>query len=218
MLSITFFDLKGSWMRGHIVAFIFLCSLSLLLQLSKNVQAQASGQGLMNAISYRALPNNTAFTVKPMDDSNQNIILKQKFENQLRTKGYSIKQNAPLVITFGTSNEFSTYTSRKRRSILELDAHGGREGGEDARMRFNLFDSNSGGMFNRGKGETTVRTNGNFRLDVSIINRANGKHHWQAWTTTNQSHSSGGDVVLAMVPELVSKIGEKVSSQTFALY
>ena len=64
----------------------------------------------------------------------------------------------------------------------------------------------------------TVRTNGNFRLDVSIINRANGKHHWQAWTTTNQGHTSGGDVILAMVPKMVSKIGERVTSQTFDLF
>jgi hypothetical protein len=153
-----------------------------------------------------------------MDDSSQNIILKQKFEHLLKTKGYSIRKNAPLLITFGTSNELSTYTSRNRRSILELDAHGGREGGENARMRFNLFDSNSGGMFNQGKGETSVRTNSQFRLDVSIVNRKNGKHHWQAWTTTNQGHTSGGDVILAMVPKMVSKIGERVTSQTFDLF
>ena len=38
----------------------------------------------MNAISFKALPHNTAFTVKPMDDSNQNMILKQKFEHLLK--------------------------------------------------------------------------------------------------------------------------------------
>ena len=205
-------------MKCHLIAFIFLCLPGLLLHSSKTVQAQTTGQGLMNAISYKVLPQNKAFAVKPMDNSNQNIILKQEFENQLKTKGYSIRQNAPLVITFGTSNELSTYTSRNRRSIMELDAHGGREGGEDARMRFNLFDSNSGGMFNQGKGETTVKTTSRYRLDVSIINRADGKYHWQAWTTTNQVHSSGGDVVLAMVPELVSKIGKRVTSRTFTLY
>ena len=204
-------------MKSHLVAFICLCSLGLLIQSSRIVLAQTPGQGLMNAISYKVLPQNTAFTVKPMDDSNQNIILKQEFESQLKTRGYSIRQNAPLVITFGTSNELSTYTSRSRRSVLELDARGGREGGENARMRFNLFDSNSGGMFNQGKGETTVKTSSHFRLDVSIINRSDGKHHWQAWTTTNQVHSNR-DVVLGMVPELVSKIGKKVTSRTFELY
>ncbi|MBH89177.1 MAG: hypothetical protein CMF71_02950 [Magnetovibrio sp.] len=205
-------------MKRHLYYIILLFSSGLFLKFPDIVQAQAAGQGLMNAISYKELPQNTAFIVKPLDDSDQNIILKQKFEHLLKTKGYPIRRNAPLVFTFGTSNELSTYTTRNRRSILELDAHGGREGGEDARMRFNLFDSNSGGMFNQGKGETTVGTNGRFRLDVSIINRTNGKHHWQAWTTTNQSHSFSGDVISAMAPEMVNKIGKKIKSRTFDLY
>ena len=205
-------------MKHRFVIIIFLFSLGLLVQSLKIVQAQAPGQGLINAISFKVLPRNATFAVKPMDDSNQNMVLKQKFEKLLKVKGFSISKNAPLVITFGTSTEHSSYTTRNRRSILELDAHGGREGGENARMRFNLFDSNSGGMFNEGKGETSLKTNGHFRLDVSIVNRTNGKHHWQAWTTTNQSSSGGEDVILAMLPEVVNKIGKEVTSQIFDLY
>jgi len=205
-------------MKRRFVTFILLLSLSLLVQTSKVVQAQPQGQGLMNAISFKALPNNTSFTVKPRSDSNQNMVLKQKFEQLLKSKGFTISKNAPLVITFGTSNELSSYTTRNRRSVLELDAHGGREGGEDAQMRFNLFDSNSGGMFNEGKGETSLRTNGQFRLDVSIVNRTDGKHLWQAWTTTNQGRSGYGGLILAMVPEMVNKIGKKVKSQKFDLF
>ena len=205
-------------MECRFVTFSLLFSLGLLVQSIKVVQAQAPGQGLMNAISFKALPNNTAFKVRPIDDSNQNMVLKQKFEHLLKIKGFTISQNAPLVITFGTSSELSSYTTRNRRSVLELDAHGGREGGEDARMRFNLFNSNSGGMFNEGKGETSLRTNGQIRLDVSIVNRNSGKHYWQAWTTTNQGRSGGGGFILAMVPEMVNKIGKKVTSQTFDLF
>jgi hypothetical protein len=205
-------------MEHRFVIFIFLFSLGMLVQSSKIVQAQAPGKGLMNAISFKTLPYKTAFTVKPMDDSNQNMVLKQKFEHLLKTQGFSISKNAPLVITFGTNNELSSYTTRNRRSILELDARGGREGGENARMRFNLFDSNSGGMFNEGKGETSLKTVGHFRLDVSIVNRTNGKHYWKAWTIANQSRSSGGDLILAMVPEMVKKIGKKVTSQIFDLF
>ena len=205
-------------MERRFVIFIFLFSLGMLVQSSKVVQAQAPGKGLMNAISFKALPYKTAFSVRPMDDSYQNMVLKQKFEHLLKTEGFSISKNAPLVITFGTNNELSSYTTRNRRSVLELDAHGGREGGEDAQMRFNLFDSNSGGMFNEGKGETSLRTNGQFRLDVSIVNRTDGKHLWQAWTTTNQGRSGYGGLILAMVPEMVNKIGKKVKSQKFDLF
>lgn len=172
----------------------------------------------MNAISYNALPRNTAFSVKAMDNSNQNMILKEKFEHLLKSKGFSISKDAPLVITFETRSEIGSYSNHNRRSVLELEARGGREGGENARMRFNLFDSNSGGMFNQGKGETSLKTPGQYRLDVSIVNRTNGKYHWQAWTTANQDSSDSGAPVLAMVPEMVNKMGEKVKSHVFDLF
>ena len=203
--------------RYSIVLNILFC-LGFLAHPNGTVQAQGVGQGLMNAISYKPLPQNTAFSVKPLDNSNQNIVLKEEFEQLLKRKGFSISKNSPLVITFETHSEIGSYTTRNRRSILALDARGGREGGEDARMRFNLFDSNTGGLLNQGKGETSLKTNSQYRLDVSIVNRANGKYHWQAWTTANQDRSAGGASILAMVPEMVNKIGEKVKSHVFDLF
>jgi hypothetical protein len=205
-------------MKRCFAAFIFLISLILVTQTSRTVEAQSAGQGLMNAISYKELPQNILFTVIPVDDSDHNMILKKKFEHLLKIKGFPISKNAPLIITFGTSNELSSYTTRNRRAILELDAHGGREGGEDARMRFNLFNSNSGGIFNEGKGETSLKTKAQLRLDVSIVNRANGKYHWQAWATTDQDRTSSEVLISAMVPEMVNRIGKKVTSQKFDLF
>jgi hypothetical protein len=203
--------------RFFFVLTCFVC-LGIFVHPGKTVQAQGAGQGLMNAISYKALPKHTAFSVQPMDNSDQNMVLKEEFERLLKSKGFSISKDAPLVITFETCSEIGSYTTRNRRSVLELQAHGGREGGEDARMRFNLFDSNSGGIFNQGKGETSLRTPGQYRLDVSIDNRTNGKRHWQAWTTANHNRSSGGALILAMVPEMVRKLGEKVKSHVFVLF
>jgi hypothetical protein len=203
--------------RYFFILTCFFC-LGVFVHPGKTVQAQGAGQGLMNAISYKALPQNTAFNVKTMDNSNQNVVLKEEFEFLLKSKGFSISKDAPMVITFETRSELGTYTTHNRRSVLELEARGGREGGENARMRFNLFDSNSGGMFNQGKGETSLKTPGQYRLDVSIVNRTNGKHHWQAWTTANQDSSDSGALVLAMVPEMVNKMGEKVKSHVFDLF
>jgi len=203
--------------RCSIILAVFF-SLGLLVLPTGSVHAQGAGQGLMNAISYKALPQGTTFSVQAMDNSDQNMVLKAEFERLLKSKGFSISKDAPLVITFETRNELGSYTTRNRRSVLELQAHGGREGGEDARMRFNLFDSNSGGMFNQGKGETSLRTPGQYRLDVSIDNRTNGKRHWQAWTTTNQDRSGGGAQIMAMVPEMVQKMGKKVKSHVFDLF
>jgi hypothetical protein len=193
-------------------------ALGLYLQTMAASFAQGSGEGLMNAISYKPLPQGMAFSVQALDNSDQNMILKKDFETILRSRGFAISTDAPMVITFETRDKLGGYTIRNRRAILELEAHGGREGGEDARMRLNLYDSNTGGIFNQGKGETSIMTPSQYRLEVSIDNRSNGKRHWQAWAVTNQDRADGATLIRAMIPEMVENMGKTVKSLTFELF
>ncbi|MBL6932112.1 MAG: hypothetical protein ISR45_04120 [Rhodospirillales bacterium] len=203
--------------RFSIYSILALC-LSLFLSSNGISVAQGYGEALMNSFSYRPVPMGSSFHVQPLDNSDQNMALKKEFEHVLNARGYSINEDAQLVISFETRNEIGAYKTRNKRAVLELDAHGGREGGEDARMRFNLFDSNSGGVFNQGKGETSVTTPSQYRIDVTIDNRSNGKRHWQAWAAANLEQSDGASLVKAMVPEIVGKIGETVKSHIFEIF
>lgn len=205
-------------MRRFSILSALAFAFGLYLQTLSAAFAQGSGAGLMNAISYKPLPQGMAFSVQPLDNSDQNMILKKEFEDVLRTKGFVVSADAPLVITFETRDQIGGYTTRNRRAILELDAHGGREGGEDARMRVNLYDSNTGGLFNQGKGETSIMTPSQYRLEVSIDNRSNGKRHWQAWAVTNLDQSDGAKLIRAMVPQMVGNMGKTVKSLTFELF
>ncbi len=203
--------------RLFIPSFLALC-LGLFFSSSGALLAQDYGEALMNAFSYRPVPKDTTFHVRPLDNSDQNLALKKEFERILRTKGYSLSNDSELVISFETRDELGAYSTRNKRAVLELDAHGGREGGENARMRFNLFDSNTGGVFNQGKGETSIMTPSQYRLDVTIDNRSNGKRHWQAWAVANLDQTDGETLVKAMVPEIVGNMGKTVKSHTFGLF
>lgn len=205
-------------MRRFSISLAIAICFGLLTSSIGSSQAQGFGEGLMNAISYKALPEGAVFSVQPMDNSDQNMRVKQEFENLLRRKGYGVSDDAPLVISFETRDEIGGYTTRNKRAVLELQARGGREGGEDARMRFNLFDSNTGGMFNSGKGETTVMSPSQYRLDVSIDSRETGKRHWQAWTVANLEQSDSTLLILGMLPEMVGNIGKKIKSHIVELY
>jgi hypothetical protein len=203
--------------RFSIFSKLGLC-LGLLLTSVGISLAQGYGEALMNASSYRPVPMGSTLNVQPLDNSDQNMILKREFERILMARGYKISEDANLVITFETRDEIGAYSTRNKRAILELNARGGREGGEDARMRFNLFDSNSGGVFNQGKGETSVMTPSQYRIDVTVDSRDNGKRHWQAWAVANLDHSDGGVLVQAMIPEIVNKLGKTVKSHTFGIF
>ncbi len=205
-------------MRRYSILLAGFFALGLFVQSVGTSFAQGVGQALMNAIAYKPLPQGTAFSVQPLDNSEQNMALKQEFERVLQAKGFAHSDDAPLIITFETRDELGGYKTRNKRAILELDAHGGREGGEDASMRLNLYDSNSGGVFNQGKGETSVMTPSQYRLEVFIDNRADGKRHWQGWAVADLEHSDRAALVRAMIPQMIGNMGKTVTSLTFELF
>lgn len=202
--------------RFSIVSVFTGCLYILLTPLGTSV-AQGYGEALLNAISYKLIPQGAAYSVQALDNSDQSLELIRDFERILRNKGYAVHDDSPFVITFEIRNEMGSYKTRNKRAVLELDAHGGREGGEDAKMRFNLFDSNSGGVFNEGKGETTIMSKSQYRLDVSIDSRSNGKRHWQAWSVADLDRADGTELIRAMLPEVIDKIGHKVKSHIFEI-
>lgn len=208
-------------MRRLTVPFVLLLSLVVGLTgltSSSVVLAQGDNQVLLNAIAFKNVPAGAQFSVRPLDNSNQNMALKREFERILRNKGFTVNNNAALVISFETSDQIGSYTTRDKRAVLELEGHGGREGGEDAKMRFNLFDSNTGGVFNRGKGETTISSPTQYRIDITIDEQASGKRHWQAWAVAYLYQSDSLALTRAMVPVLVENLGHTVKSKIFDLF
>ncbi|HER27098.1 MAG TPA: hypothetical protein ENI69_08315 [Rhodospirillales bacterium] len=189
-----------------------------LLLLAVPSQAQEYGQGVLNAMAYRKLPDGQALRVVPLDNSDRNLALQEEFERTLRENGFTISDSAQLTLTFETRDQIGAYKTRDRRAFVELSAKGGREGGENAKMLFNLYDSNTGGVFNEGKGETSIVTRSQFRMDVTIDDNSNGKRLWQAWAIANISQANNTAITKSMVPVLVKNLGSTVKRQTFSLY
>lgn len=178
--------------------------------------AQESGQGLLNAVAYKPLASGQPIAVRPLDNSDDNLILQEVFEGELKAAGYAVAEDAALVLTFETRNVIGAWVSGERRSMVELDSHGGQEGGENAQVRFNLFNSSRGGVFNQGQQATTsIITPSQYRLDVSIDDRTSGKRLWQGWTIAGLGQSDGLTLTRGMVPVMVKNLGRTVRRQPF---
>jgi len=197
-----------------LVPFVFMALATLH---STRSWAQGYGEGILNAVAYRAIPSGQPLRVIPIDNSDQNIALQAEFERQLTASGHTISEDATLILTFETRDEIGAYTSRDRRAFIEMHARGGRDGGEDAKMLFNLYNSNSGGVFNTGKGETSIVTQSQYRMDVTIDDKSNGKRLWHAWTIADLGQSDGRTLTKSMVPVLVKNVGATIKRQTFPL-
>ncbi|MBM3565083.1 MAG: hypothetical protein FJX42_03095, partial [Alphaproteobacteria bacterium] len=109
-------------------------------------QSAAAAQGIVNAVGYLPLPDRPVLMVRPLDNSDDNMKIKTEIENTLRARGYGVAASSPLVLSFDTRNEVGAWSETDRRTILELKAEGGREGGEYAHAKVNIFDSAAGGL------------------------------------------------------------------------
>lgn len=201
------------------VAFWFAC-LAVLLALPAAAQDQdekrVSYEGTLNAVAYKPVPVGTAIMVRPMDNSDDNMVLVGVFEDALRAHGYAVAKNAPLVLTFETRDEVGAYNSGERRHIVELTGSNATGADESAKARVNLYNSSSGGLFNTGQErETEVVTRSSYRMDVTLDERDGGKRLWQAWAVADLEQSDGLTLTRAMVGPVAKAIGQTVKRATF---
>lgn len=188
------------------------------ISLTGPAMAQSS-QGLLNAVTYEKIPLGTAIAVSPLDNSDDNMALQQQFEGELRTAGYTIAKNAPLVLTFGVHDAVGAYLDGNARHVLEFSGTSGRGVDENARARVNVFDSAGGGLFNTGSesGDTTIVTPTQYRMDATIDSRETGRRLWQAWATANLGQADGRSLTTAMVPAITRQVGHTVRQMPFPI-
>ena len=181
--------------------------------------AQTLQQGLLNAVAYDPLPAQLSVNVRPLNASDENLAPKQAFETALRERGYTVAVDAPLVLTFETREAAGAWADRGRRTVIELEARGEGVGGDQQRVRLNLFNSSSGGVFNRGReGGTGIVTPSHFRIDLSIDDRSSGERLWQAWAVADIGRLDGRRISQAMVPGMISRLGETVRQEQLDLF
>jgi hypothetical protein len=179
--------------------------------------AQSTDQGVLNAVSYLPLPRGAAIAVRPLDDTDDNLILQHEFEQRLRAQGYVVSADAALVLTFETRNEIGAWSDAGQRRPLELKQSRAASGIQDPQVQLNLYDSSRGGVFNEGRGRTAITTPGRYRLDASIDDRTNGQRLWQGWSVADLGAFDSLQLTRAMVPAIVGSVGQTLKRQPFDL-
>lgn len=174
-------------------------------------------EGTMNAVVFGPVAPGIAVSVRALDNSDVNMALVSEFEAALAKRGYRVVADSPLVLTFETRSDVGAWSDSGRRSIIELEGHGGRMGGEDAKARVNLFNSSRGGLFNEGRGETNIVTQGRYRLEATLDDKTERKRLWQGWAESNLGRYQGAELLSAMVPVIAENLGKTVRRQPFQL-
>lgn len=193
--------------------------LSVLFLLCGNpAAAQDAGEGLLNAVSYRIIPADAPVAVRTLDNVESNLILVEEFERALEARGHPVSEDADIVLTFEVQDVPGSYASNESRYVLEFQGRNATGDDDVARARVNIFDSDRGGLINRGRGgDTSIVTPSQSRLDVTIEDRAERRRLWHGWAVTRAAEAESLSVTRGMVPVLAEHIGQTVRQKTFQL-
>lgn len=165
----------------------------------------------LNAVSYEPIPSGEAVMVEIFDDSDDNKRLKTRFEDQLKSQGYTVSENARLILSFETRDMSGTWTGGGPNRLVEIGNAGNHTGTDAPDVRVNIFDNQRGGLLNPKpkKGVTQVAPS-QYRIEASIEDRSNGKRLWQGWSVANIGSADDPTTQNAMVKPIVEHIGQTV--------
>lgn len=174
-------------------------------------------EGVVNAVSYNPLPGNSTVEVRPFDDSDENLAVKAHIERELAARGITTNAKAPLVMNFEVRNRIGYLNSGDNRHVLQFQTTGGRGGGEQTDARVNVFNSQEGGLLNKGPG-TRVSNRTVYRLELNVEQRDNNERLWDGWAEAELTGGDSAELLRRMVPAVIKALGQTVKSQAFSPY
>jgi hypothetical protein len=175
-------------------------------------------EGLVSGVSFLPIPIGSAISVRPLDNSDSNLILQKDFELALKKRGFKIGSDEALVLTFETIDVSGAWVGGGENFIIELSNHDDQSGIEAPRVHFNLFNSKRGGMLNFNRKEKTLTvTPSSFQIDVTIDKKNNGNRIWHGWSSTTSHIGKNQENSRKMVSVLIKSLGQNISRKSFVL-
>jgi hypothetical protein len=172
--------------------------------------AEPVGEGTLNAVAFEPMPVDAALEVRVLDDSDTNLALKREMEAALAARGLRIgTDEAPLVLTIDTGESVGAWRTPSQIDRIPVMDDRGRlfpQGELDVTRQVRLPLP-----------RTTIVTPAQYRIGITIDDRASGRRIWQGWTIADLSQGEPAELAAAMVPKLVESLGRTVREENFPL-
>jgi hypothetical protein len=172
--------------------------------------AEPIGEGTLNAVAFEPMPADAALEVRVLDDSDENLAIKREMEAALTGRGFRIgTDDAPLVLTIDTGESVAAWHTDSQTDRVPMMDDRGRlfpQGELDVTRQVRLPLP-----------RTTVVTPAQYRIGVTIDDRASGVRIWQGWTIADLSQGEPAELASAMVPKLADSLGRTVREERFPL-
>ena len=178
----------------------------------------SANEGTISAMLYSPIPNERTISIEILDISDENVLIKQKFEEIFANRGEKIIKNGNLILTIQRAGTIGSWTDGNFNPVIQLRNGEDHTGTEPPEVRVTLFDSVRGGLFNKGKSPGIMQVAASrYQLNISLNHRENGRRLWQGWASANIGKNDNEELLFSMIPVLIDSVGKTVNSQNFSI-
>ncbi|MEQ8665859.1 MAG: hypothetical protein RIC16_09045 [Rhodospirillales bacterium] len=178
--------------------------------------ASAQETGKLSAVSYMPIEQGEAFEVRALDNSAQNLELVSQMQQALRLRGRGVKDGSRLILTLEPRDVVGSGTSSQRH-IMSFTGESSTGHEDSTELRFNIFDSQKGGILNEGDQPGGGVQPSQYVLLVRVEDRSNGRQLWEGWASAPLLQGDGSRLLGSMVPHLADAIGTTVSEEPITI-
>jgi hypothetical protein len=203
---------KGSVTMINRLSIIRLGAIAALLAGPAAADEQdASAPGQARSTSFSAFAPDVPITVRPLDNSQANLALREHFAEALKRRSLRVGEiPAPLVLNFETEVD---QTIRRGWPTLATATGGNRE----AEVRVDVWSTRQDGTPRGRAADLPDRGILRYVLTATLDDEHTGRRVWQGEATYSSAPADEAATLAAMAAILVDQLGQTVRQRSFRI-
>jgi hypothetical protein len=200
--------LSAALALGQIAAVPTVTAAPMKAQVSQAVESDAPG--VVKTLSLVPLAPESSVAVRPFDDSDANLMIKRRFEEELAEARRPLSDDARLVLSFETAVLEGRFP-KDGGTLGSLQA-----GSQETRLDLNVWSTTKDSVLGGRQARDPRRANV-VHMNAVLRDTRSGKTVWQG---DAYSKLIGGDalrVARSMVRPLVANLGRTVTNEPFEI-
>jgi len=180
---------------------------------SAPAQAVSIGEGMLQAMSYRTMPEGPAVLVTSYDDAALGLLIRDHMTETLRTAGCNVSAaDARLELALSSQIRSVVYEGRDP-SLGKLSI-----GGFDFKVQANIWSSMQDSILGGRKNGIGRQGANEFEIEATLRDRSAGSVVWQGRAVVPQLGNRLEAMVPDMVEALAANLGRTVRGETFPIH
>ena len=174
-------------------------------------QGEGAGLGRASASSYAAIPLGVPVMVRPLDDSPDQLRIKENIASALSRRQWRV-QESPAPIAFNFETEIQQIGRRPSEPSF------GRASGSSSReteVIVNMYSTTQDSIITGRQAE--VRGSLRYVLTMTADDQRSGRRLWQGEASYVGSAGDDQAVLRALIPMLIDMLGQTVRQRSFSL-